>query len=100
MNKQFYVGQEVVCINDEQLIGVKKGLVYVIKSLFLCRGCNDVTLTLVEVIDTGSHDSLCDCGHIDRGLCFSQEEFEPLDSLMKEEIKELMKVETIFGVKI
>lgn len=98
----WYIGQEVVCIDDSTKINVnvKEGKIYIVDSVQASSCCRREVLELRGLNQT-TNIRCRKCGSIKtKREHYLSSRFVPLDSLMKEEIEELMKVETIFGVKI
>lgn len=97
----WYIGQEIVALSTHTKRCFEEGKVYKVDGVMLCPcGCFGVRINIG--VKTNYDKMQC---HTTKRIFpnedyFNSELFAPLDSLMKEEIEELMKVETIFGVKI
>lgn len=89
MSNKWYIGQEVVCINDSNTEGLIKNKVYNIKGFYNC--CN----LLIDVGITEYEDMprvMCKCGRVrkhDGQHYYLESRFKPLDELYNKEIKEI-----------
>lgn len=89
----WYIGQEIVCIEEDAVV---YGKIYTVLGIKTC--CNEISLEINEPRALRTHCFRCKTPT--GGRFFVDELFAPLDSLMKEEIAELMKCDEVFGVKI
>lgn len=89
----FKVGQKVICIESHPYGFIKKGLIYIISSLYKCK-CGDTHIGVKNI----NHPGYTVCpkgGYIDMA-CFYSKRFAPIiedKSAIKELIKNFKEVE-------
>jgi hypothetical protein len=91
--KNFYIGQEIVAIDDHSQGKFKTGNTFFIKSLRIGTcGCDTIDID-IGVLKTRDTQKCLQCGKVfinnTQSWWFDSKHFVPLDSLMNEEIAEL-----------